>query len=415
MIYYYKMAKKELVSKIAGAGLGIALGLLPLSANAQDYSKIQKGVNAPTYVTETQTHFVYHFGFNQDLQRAIKSSANPSIYLTGDKNSYVVVDSDTTGYKLYYSKQNFNKLGNGEVPVVLNIKGDKHMSPCDPNALGSKTNYLSSFFWSPSMGLSEKPKQPEVIAEKPKEEVKESQHSTIYNVTNINNTTNTNHNYYADTTSKKTEKAKGEGLELRLLLEGNKTVNPIESPFFGASAALQLGKGAVWLGPYATIGFGSDVNSSSTHIYHETLLNQALQLFTVTEGVRNEYAERAYPTEFGGLLSVGSKDGRVRLNLGAGVVNEKTSTSDVNETGYDWITQNGNVVGEKKPYSIKLEDGTNSSSWIPTQKVGVDVHPFKKSGFYLGAEAQHRGKVNSKMDRVNFNAKAGWKFGGKRK
>ncbi len=406
------MTKKELVNKIAGAGLGITLGLLPLSADAQDYFKIQKGVNAPTYVTETQTHFVYHFGFNQDLQRAIKSSANPSIYLTGDKNSYVVVDSDTTGYKLYYSKQNLNKLGKGEIPVALNIKGDKHMSPCDPNALGSKTNYLSSFFWSPSMSISEKPQE----ATPAPKEVPEQQPSTVYNVTNINNTTNITTNFYGDTAKIKKQQSLS-NLEIRALIEGSKTLNPnpIESPFFGASAALQLGKGSFWVGPYVTFGFGKDVTSSSTPVYHETLLNQPLQLFTVTEGVRNEYAERAYPTEFGGLLSVGSKDGRVRINLGAGVVNEQTSTSDVVETGYDWISQNGEVVGEKKSYSIKLKDGTNSSSWVPTQKVGVDVHPFKKSGFYLGAEAQHRGKVNSKMDRVNFNVKVGWKFGGKRR
>lgn len=405
------MAKKNITNKVIGVGTGLALGVLPFVSNAQDYSKIQKGVNAPTYVTETSSHVVFHSNFNKDLQRAIKSSSNPSIYLTGDKDSYLVVDSDTAGCKIYYHKKNFNNSEEGNTKPLLHIKGDKHMNPCSPNGLGSKTNYLVSYYFKFYNPILEKPKQPEIISEKPNKEVKEQESSAIYNITNVNNTTN----YYADTTSNKTEKIKGEGLEIRLLLEGNKTVNPVESPFFGGSAALQLGKGAVWLGPYATIGFGRDVNSSSTHIYHETLLNQALQLFTVTEGVRNESVKRAYPTEFGGLLSVGSKDGGIRVNLGVGVVNQKTSTSDVNETGYDWISQNGNVVGEKKPYSIKLEDGTNSSSWIPTQKVGVDVHPFKKSGFYLGAEAQHRGKINSKTDRVNFNVKAGWRFGGKRR
>jgi hypothetical protein len=144
-------------------------------------------------------------------------------------------------------------------------------------------------------------------------------------------------------------------------------------------------------------------------------LNQAIQLSTITEGVRNESAELSYPIEFGGLLSVGSKDGRVRFNAGLGVVNEESVTSDVVETGHDWMSQNGIVVGEKKPYAINLKEGMKSNKYIPTQKVGVDIHPFKNSGFYLGAEAQHRGKVNSKIDKINYNFKAGWRFGGKRK
>lgn len=409
------MVKKELANNIAGAGLGIALGLLPISADAQDYSKIQKGVNAPTYVTETQTHVVFHSNFNKDLQRAIKSSAKPSIYLTGDKDSYLVVDPDTTGCKIYYHKKNFNNSGEGNTKPLLHIKGDEHMNPCSPNGLGSKTNYLVSYYFTFYNSASEKPLQQNVASDEPKQKSSTEQPSSNYNITNINNTTNTNYNYYGDTTDNKGGKTKGEGLELRLLVEGNKTVNPIESPFFGGSAALQLGKGAVWLGPYVTAGFGKETNSSSTPVYHETLLNQALQLSTITEGVRNEYAEKAYPIEFGGLLSVGSKDGRVQVNLGYGAVKEAVSTSDVVETGYDWMSQNGAVVGEKKPYAINIKEGVDSDKYIPTQKVGVDVHPFKKSGFYLGAEAQHRGKVNSKMDRINYNVKAGWRFGGRRK
>jgi len=62
-----------------------------------------------------------------------------------------------------------------------------------------------------------------------------------------------------------------------------------------------------------------------------------------------------------------------------------------------------------------LKDGVSTSKYIPTQKIGADVHPFKKSGFYGGVEAQHRGKVNSKMNKMNYNVKVGWTFGGKRR
>ncbi len=402
------MTNKKLVNKFAGVLVGTALSAIPLSSSAQDYSKIQKGVNAPTYVTETASHVVYHFGFNKDLQRAVKSSSNPSIYLTGDKNSYVLLDSDTTGYNLYYSKKNFNELGEGTKQVGLNVKGDEHMNPCSPKGLGSKTNYLASFFWAPSKSV---PVANEVAKEVEKEKESTEQASTIYNISNVKNITN---NHYSDTTNNRPERVR-EGLELRLLTDINKTVNTLDNPFYGVSGAIQLGKGAVWVGPYAKAGFGKETSSSSTQVYHEELLNQQIQLSTITEGMRNENSRKSYPIEFGGLLSVGSKDGRVRVNLGYGVVKEKTSTSDVIETGYDWISQNGKVVGEKKPYSIKLEEGVDADKYIPTQKIGIDAHPFRNSGFYLGAEAQHRGKVKSKMDNINYNVKAGWRFGGKRK
>ncbi|HPD82036.1 MAG TPA: hypothetical protein PK357_02970 [Candidatus Pacearchaeota archaeon] len=404
------MAKKNITHKVIGIGAGLALGTFSLVSNAQDYNKIQKGVNTREVLgeTPTQSHVIFHYNMSKDLQKAIKSSKKPHLYLTGDKNSYMIVDPDTSGFKIYYSKKNFDENGNGKVPFVVNIKGDEHLNPCDENGLGSKTNYLVSFYDLPSRGVSEKSAEP---AKEPSKEPTQNISQTI-----INKDSHDVYNYfYGDTTKVKEAQQKLSPLELRLLIEENKTMNPIENPFWGTSAAVQLGKGAVWLGPYVTTGFGSETSSSSTPIYHETLLNQAFQLFTVTEGVRNEYANITYPIEFGGLLSVGSKDGRVRVNLGAGVVNEKTSTSDAVETGYDWMTQNGVVVGEKKPYATVLKKGSENNKYIPTQKVGVDVHPFKKSGFYLGGEAQHRGKINSKMDKINYNIKAGWRFGGRKK
>ena len=400
--------KSKVMRKVGKAVATAGLCLLPLLSSGQSSTSIQRGVNAGTFVRETPLHMVYRFGFNEDLKKAIKKSKEPHLYTT-DPNSYIRFNNDTSAFELFYSKKNFNEKGEGK-SIGLTIREKGKVGVCDPKGLGSRGSVLPSFYWVPSHAYLEE----KVETEKPREVVKE-QPSNNYNITNINNTTNTNYNYYGDTTKNKLEKTRGEGLELRLLIEGNKTINPLESPFFGGSAAIQLGKGAVWLGPYATAGFGKETNFSSTPVYNETLLNQALQLSTITEGVRNEYAEKAYPIEFGGLLSVGSKDGRVRVNLGYGVVKEAVSTSDVVETGYDWMSQNGAVVGEKKPYAINIEKGVDSDKYIPTQKVGVDVHPFKNSGFYLGAEAQHIGKVDSKMDRINYNVKAGWRFGGKRK
>ena len=404
--------KSNLVKTVAKAVATGLLCALPIISNGQNNSNIQRGVNAGTFERETPLHMVYRFGFNNDLEKAIKKSKQPHLYTT-DPKSYIKFNNDTSAYELYYSKKNFDESGVGK-RIGMTIREKGKIGVCDTTGLGSKGSVLPSFYWKPTHKEQATPIK-EVIPEESKESVPKEQPSTNYNITNIKNITNTTNNYYADTNKVKEKQQNLSNLEIRALIEGNKTVNPLGSPFWGVSGAIQLGKGAVWAGPYATIGFGSETNSSSTPVYAKTLLNQTIQLFTETEGVRNESARLAYPSEFGGLLSIGSKDGRVRINLGYGAVNEKTSTSDVNETGYDWISQNGNVVGEKKPYAIKLKEGIESSKYIPTQKIGVDVHPFRNSGFYMGAEAQHRGKVNSKMDKMNYNIKAGWRFGGNKK
>lgn len=415
---YYKMTKKDITKKIIGTGVGLALGALS-TVNGQDYTEIQKGVNARTVVEETPTHVVFHYGMNKDLQKAIKSSKKPHLYLTGDKNSYMIVDPDTSGFKIYYNQKNFDEGGNGKVPFVVNIKGDEHINPCDENGLGSKTNYLVSFYDIPSRGVSEKPEQPKVVQEvpeQPKEEVvSKEQPSSNYNITNIRNITNTTNNYYGDTTKVKEAQQKLSTLELRALIEGSKNINPLESPFWGATGAIQLGKGPVWAGAYATAGFGEKNTFYSVPVRKTTLLNQDIQLFTETEGLRTQRDKLSYPVEVGGIVSLNSKDNRVRLDLGYGFSNRSISTSDITESGWDWITQNGNVVGERKPYSFTIEEGKNSKNWVQTQKIGLNVQPFKNQGAYVGIEAQHRGKLNSQREKFNINAKLGWMFGGRKR
>ncbi len=377
--------------------------------------RIQRGVHRPVLKDSTNTHYIFELGFNKNLEEALKNTQKPKLFLTGDaaKESYIKFNEDTTAAELYYPKKYFDEQGIGKNIGISWIHEGGSIDFCSPDIPGTKTNPLASFYWTPSIGSYK-----QFIKAIPKKTQEKTDSDEIpysnYNINNINNTTNTTNNFYADTTSKKVEKVEREGLELRVLTEANKTVNP-KSPFLGVSGAIQLGKGSVWVGPYATIGFGKETSASSTPIYHENLLNQSLQLSTITEGTRNESSRLSYPIEFGGLFSVGSRNGRVRVNTGCGVVKEAASTSDVLETGHDWISQNGDVVGEKKPYSVNIEKGADSDKYIPTQKIGVDVHPFKNSGFYLGAEAQHRGKFNSKIDKINYNVKAGWRFGGKRK
>jgi hypothetical protein len=401
---YYKMTKKGLVRRIAQSGAIVGLCSLPVIANCQDYSKIQKGVNAAT-VKETKDYTIYHFNFNKDLQRAIKSSKKPHLYLTGDKNSYILVDPDTSGYSLYYPKKNFDESGNGKKTVVLNIKGDEHLNPCDNKGLGSKTNSLVSFYYTPTKGTLEQPTAPT-----PKEQSKEESVSNDNRTTIINNITN----IYGDTSKYKKEEQKLSTLELRTLIEGGKTVNPLNSPFWQASINPQIGRDWLWFGPYATFGFGSENNSTETPVYKKILLSQAAQIFTETEGTRTESSNLKYPIGFGGTLSLNTNDNKVRFDLSYGLVNKVSATSDVTESGFDRKLQGNNII-EEKPYNFTLEEGETCKEYIPTQGIAFAVQPSERVPIYIKAKAEHVGKISSKKGPVYFNVALGGNLGWRKK
>ena len=398
---YCKMTKKDIVKKVIGTGAGLALGVLPLVSNAQDYNKLQKGVNAATYEGETPTHYIYHFGFNKDLQKAIKGATNPQIYLTGDKNSYIVVDPDTSGYKLYYFKENFDKSGNSITKPAVTLRGDWHDNPCFPDVPGSKNNALASFFWGPS----KLPKQPtEEVRELP-----ETQPGNISYIT-INKDSHDVYNYFYGDTSKKTEEPKPSPLEFRILAEGFKNVN---GPYFGATINPQFVFGKILgIGPYATARFGSENESTTEHVYNKILLSQPAQIFTETEGVRTGNSKLTYPSEFGGALSLNTKDDLFRMDLAYGLVNKNVSKSGIQESGFDRKLQGDNII-EEKPYGpISIEQGKKYNTWIPTQKIGFAIQPSQKVPIYLKAEAQHIGKVNSmKKGNVHYNVGIGGNIG----
>lgn len=415
------MTKKNITNKVIGIGTGLTFGILPLNSHAQDYNKIQKGVNAPTYVTETPTHVVFHSNFNKDLQRAIKSSSKPSIYLTGDKESYVIFDSDTTGCNLYYSKKNFNEFGEGEKRPLLHIKGDEHMNPCDSDGLGSKTNHLVSYYFKI---YNQALQNPEKLAEPtPKENNEQNSFINNYNNTTINNNGISAEELKRIFDSLNTKK-KDSKLELRLLLDGSKDMNPngtlLENPYWNVSAISQFRlsnfeNGSIWFGPYARVGIGKETESFSEHIYEETLLNQASNLSTITEGIRNSNKNTSYPMEIGAQLSIDSKMGLLRVDFFGGATQENVELSDVIETGYDWISQNGNIVGDKKPYEVIKEKGNTTKKFIPIGGVSGEIHPGKGRHFYIGGGAQLIGKTDSKPSHIIVNARTGVKFGGGRR
>lgn len=395
---YYKMTKNKskLVRKIANAGVGTGLSLLPIISNAQDYNKIQKGVNAATIdEKETPAHVVYHFNFNKDLQRAIKNSKKPHLYLTGDKDSYILVDSDTSGYNLYYSKKNFDESGKGKKTVLLTIKGDEHVNPCDNTGLGSKTNSLVSFYYTPTRADLEQPK--DTIPEEFPKELPERQPDNIYNVTEIKNITNNTYNYYGDTAKVKEAQQKLSPLELRAIIDAGKVINPLNSPFYNFSLNPQLYNSSVGvgIGPYLEAGVGKERETRITDVESEFLLNQSLQLFTGTKGTRQETLEKCFPIEWGAILSAGTKDNRVRFDFGYGFVKEDNSTSGVSEFGVDYMRQCDEIINQKDYGPIYIEEGKKSQDWRQTQHVGVAVSPFNNGRLGLKGKVKHIGKPGS--------------------
>jgi hypothetical protein len=390
--------KYKLVKGIVKAGISGGLFLLPILSNGQDNSSIQRGVNAGIYEKETLTHIVYSFGFNKDLKKAIKNSQEPYLYTT-DPNSYIKFNGDSSAFELYYSKENFDKSGEGKTIALAIRDGDK-IGPCDPKGLGSRYSPLPSFYWKPTKSSLEKKATEEVPEEKPQEK-----YSTVYNI-NINTTNNTTNditnNYFLTDTARKN--AKKDNIKFRTLIEGTKSLN---DNFGGISINPQIGVGPIWFGPYAKYNFGVKNNSFSEDVYKKTLLNQTIQLFTETEGKRIGSSKLKRPFEFGGVLSLDlTKDGRVRMDLSYGEINENFSTSDITESGMDRMLK-GDVVLQEKPYNVKIKDGKRYKSWNQIQKAGIAVQPFKKVPAYFGAEIQHIGKPNSKQGATTYNVKVG--------
>jgi hypothetical protein len=277
--------KNNLVGKVVKAGIIGGLSLLPFVSNGQTNDSIQKGVNAATLKGETKTHFVYEFKFNENLKRAIKNSGSPHLYTTGVKNSYIKFNNDSSAFELYYPKESFDKNGKGK-SIGLTIKDGNKVGPCDSTGLGSKYSPLPSLFWTPDNKVYLVEQNKNV----PKEPSKE-QPNAIYNVNETNTTNNTtnitNNNIYGDTSRiPKTKEAqqKLSPLEIRTLIESSKEVN--NNNIGGISINPQIGRGHLWAGPYAKFNFGSKKDSVLTPVYEKTLLNQALGLFTETEGTR---------------------------------------------------------------------------------------------------------------------------------
>jgi hypothetical protein len=407
--------KSGLIKKIAKAGIALGLSLLSVTSNGQ---KLKEDINW-TKVKEPYGKYTLTIRSTSPLNELSKYKSNPTSYLPrgnlniGYNNTYTIPQDSIKGNILNYLKK---------IDVCPDCnKSKKSVSTKKKLVKPTPKKELTSI-------VQDKPLPTKPIVEPQiqikKDTLKEEKATIEYNVneTNITNNYNINNNYlppekirdtvfvYPDTLKK--EKS---GLEVRALFEGNKKANSITSPFWGVSGAFQFGRGSFWGSVYGTAGFGKEKEIVTNNIENETLLNQTLQLFTGTKGTRTEKSEISYPFEFGGLVSINSKDNRIRLDLGYGLVKETNTTSGVSESGIDYMRQGDKIIQEK-PYSIELEKGKTYNNILPTQKASLNFEILK--GFYLGAEAKHIGSLNKdnlKKENMHVNIKAGLRIGGGRR
>ncbi len=391
---YYKMTKKDITNKVIGAGIGLALGALPIVSDAQtikEQQSLQRGVNAPTYAGETPTHILYHFDFNKDLERAIKTSEKPEVYVDKShrKDSYLVLDSDTSGYTLYYNKNNFDESGKGR-DIILTVRELGKVGVCPKGKLGSNESSLPSFKITPTLSFIGKSEEP---SKEPS-----NQPVSNYNQTIINKDSHDIYNYIYGDTSKEKQRSLST-LELRAIIDANKVVNPLMSPFFNFSLNPQLVYNnpsglSVGFGPYFTRGFGKNRDLNITNIENEVLLDQHNQLFSGTVGMRKENIEKCFPTEWGAILSIG-KNNKVRGDFGYGLINESESTSGISESGFDYIRQGGEIIQKKDYGPIYVEKGKTSENIKHTQHASIYFSPFKNGKVGLKGKVKHIGKPGS--------------------
>lgn len=413
------MRAKNFLKTGAIAG-GIFLGSLLNSSEAYsqkfnpseltDEQKIvlQRGVLKPYFSDSTNNHYVFRFGLNSELEKAIKNTQSPKLHLMGEasKGSYAKFNKDTTAIELYYSRKNIGLNGLGKVIGIDLLHEGGSINICEPYKPGTKTNHLSSLYWSPQVIKTEVelpgdtiriPVKVPIELSPPRESKLEEK------ITIIDNSISKTYNYYGDTA--KVEKP---------LLEEKRCSNYRFIPEFGKSFSKpfnflggviqrNLGKD-FWFGIYGRRNFGIEEKESQEDFNITTVLEPIIGLETNSTGFVRTESKIERPYEGGIKLSYIPKNNFIDLGLGFGV-NQENKSINTMKKGFDNISQNGKML-DQKDFCVLNEEEKSQLNYL----IKADINANIFSGVSLGLE----GKVNDLFRKPNVEAavKASIELGG---
>ncbi len=424
----YKQTKAERAKNLlkTGAVAGtIFTGALMNSSNAYsqefDPSKLtdeqkivlQRGVLKPFYQDSTDTHYVFRFGLNSELEKAIKNTKEPKLHLMGDaaEGSYAQFNKDTSAVDLYYSKEHIGATGLGKVIGIDLLHEGGSINICEPYHPGSKTNHLSSLYWSPQVlkTVAELPgdtiQAPTVIIPgdtiRQKSKLEKECCQDIDIDIDIHDNSKTINNYYdQDTTKTDSAKAEPECTNYRAIPEFGKTLGKPFS-FIGGVVQKYLGKN-FWFGAYGRKNFGTEKSESGEDWNITTPLDSEIGLETNSTGFKN--TETEFSRGFEGGLKFSYTPGIIDAGLGFGAQETFKRIYSLKK-GVDNISQNGKVIQEK-PFCVESEEDVSKLNYILMADINANL--FK--GVSLGLE----GKVNDLFNNPNVEvaAKASIELGG---
>lgn len=398
---------------------GIVLGSLlnPNDAYSQKFNAseltdqqkivLQRGVLKPYFSDSTDTHYIFRFGLNSELERAIKNTKNPKLNLMGEaaKGSYAQFSPDSSAVDLHYSKKHIGENGLGKVIGIDLLHEGGSINICEPYIPGSKSNHLSSLYWSPQVIKSEIKlpgdtiKSPPIIIPRDTLEQKSDLEKKVdidINITQDNSTT-----IYGDTTKTKPslDLLKTES-DYRFIAEAGKFISK-PFTFIGGAIQRNLGKD-FWLGIYGRKNLGISKKETHEDFNITTPLEPSIGLETNSTGFVRTTSENSRPFEGGILASYAP--GILSFDLGFGAMQDNTYSNTMKK-GFDNISQNGRII-EEKPFCVLTEEQQSQLNYL----IKADINANIISGVSLGLE----GRVNNLFRKPNVEAavKASIELGG---
>ena len=355
---------------------------------------LQRGLQAPGYKGEdpSKTHFIFKLPFSQDLERAIKNSEKPEVYLITKngksvKDSFIKFNQDSSSLELYYSKNGFNEGGESEV-IGVGIKERGKKSVCDSTGLGSKVNYLPFSYI--------KLKKPTLLKEESPDTIKQTINNYYYIDLDIENKT-INNSFYPENGKQSPEDTSNNGLHI----EASKAINRENGLSIEGGWENELTSGEIGNlsgGFYIEGNLDHFERSNSRYEEKTELISQPADLYAKTFGNFIEKTNVSRPFGFGIEADLSSANKTFGLRSGFGLKYQIKKDSIISQ-GHDQILEGDKVI-DSSPYCFGSEL-SNKKELVPSAKVEAYLAPFKNklAQFEVGVQKTW-GKVRNEGMRV---------------